>query len=130
MLERWSRLWQVREEVSRALERARQEKLLGNSLEAGITLEADDELRAFLEGFGEDLRYYFLVSQVSFGPAGDAAHRGEQFPSLGIRVQRAAGSKCERCWMYSTKVGEAQDLPGLCERCVPVVEGLRPADVL
>jgi len=130
MLQRWSRLWQVREEISRALELARQEKLLGNSLEAGITLEADDELRAFLEGFGEDLRYYFLVSQVSFGPAGDAAYRGEQFPSLGIHVQRAAGSKCERCWMYSTRVGETQDLPGLCERCVPVVEGLRPADVL
>ncbi|TDI12356.1 MAG: isoleucine--tRNA ligase, partial [Acidobacteria bacterium] len=129
ILERWSRLWQVREEVSRALERARQQSILGNSLEAGIILEVEEEMQSFLEGFGSDLRYYFLVSQVSFGPAGEAAYRGEKLTSVRIHVQHAAGTKCARCWMYSTKVGEAQDLPGLCERCVPTVEALRSADV-
>jgi isoleucyl-tRNA synthetase len=130
MLERWSRLLQVRDEVARALELARQERLLGNSLEAAVTLEADEDLKAFLEGFGEDLRYYLLVSQVSFGPAGEGAYRGEKLPGLAVGVQRAQGSKCERCWMYSPQVGEDTTLPGLCERCAPVVKELLPADAV
>jgi isoleucyl-tRNA synthetase len=130
MLERWSRLWQVRDEVGRALELVRQQGLIGNALEASITLETDDELKGFLEGFGDDLRYYFLVSQVSFGPAGENAHRGEKLTGLAIGVERAEGAKCGRCWMYSTQVGDAEALPNLCERCVPVVKEMLPADVL
>jgi isoleucyl-tRNA synthetase len=129
MLDRWGRLWQVREEVSRALELARQEKILGNSLEACITLEADEDTRTLLEGFGEDLRYYFLVSQIIFGSAGENAHKGERIPGLGVKVERAPGTKCERCWMYSTHVGDAPSLPTLCERCVPAVEGILSTDV-
>jgi isoleucyl-tRNA synthetase len=129
LLERWARLWLVREDISRSLEAARQEKLIGNSLEARVTLEADEELRAFLESFGADLRYYLIVSAVEFGPAREGSQQGEHFPALAIQVDRAPGSKCERCWMYSPDVGGSEPLPNLCERCVPVVEGFLSADV-
>ena len=78
--------------------------------------------------FGADLRYYFIVSSVAFGEAGEGAATSERFPGLKIQVERAAGNKCERCWMYSTRVGEVDALPGLCERCTPTVEGLLSAD--
>jgi isoleucyl-tRNA synthetase len=126
---RWERLWQVREEVSKALEEARRSGLLGNSLEARVILEAGDELASFLRSFGGDLPAYLIVSAVELGPAGDAAIRSQRFPGLAVRVARADGRKCERCWRYSTRVGASASLPSLCERCVPVVESILAADV-
>ncbi|MGD8376474.1 MAG: isoleucine--tRNA ligase [Acidobacteriota bacterium] len=122
--ERWERLWQIREEVSRALETARQAKQVGNSLEACLVLDGDEEAVAFLRSFGEDLRFYLIVSEVRFADPGPDAYRSESVPGLAVGVRRAAGSKCGRCWNYSTHVGESQEMPELCERCLPVVTAL------
>jgi isoleucyl-tRNA synthetase len=122
LLARWSRLWEVREDVSRALETARRGGVIGTSLEASVTLEVDAELDEFLRGFGPDLRYYFIVSAISFGPAGPDAQRSDRLPGLGVKVERAPGDKCGRCWVYSTRVGEVETLPDLCERCVPTLQ--------
>ncbi|HEY0171991.1 MAG TPA: isoleucine--tRNA ligase [Pyrinomonadaceae bacterium] len=111
--ERWARLFEVRDAVLGALEEARTAKLIGSSLEAHVRLEAKRKTFDLLEGYRGELRYLFIVSQVSLtlleeDAAGEAR----------VRVERAAGQKCERCWNYSTFVGEFTRYPAACERCV------------
>jgi isoleucyl-tRNA synthetase len=113
LLERWARLFEVRDAVLRPLEEARTAKLIGSSLEAHVRLEANRATYELLEHHREELRYVFIVSQVSLALLEDAADE-----ELRVRVERAAGQKCERCWNYSTLVGEFTRYPTACERCV------------
>jgi len=111
----WDRLLAVREEVLKALEPLRAAKTISANLEARVTLSASGELGNLLEKYAKDLPALFIVSQVEVEkiPA-DGAQAGE----LQVRAERARGAKCERCWNYSTHVGESADYPTLCERCV------------
>jgi isoleucyl-tRNA synthetase len=112
---RWETLYSVRDEVLRALEEARVRKLIGSSLEARVLLEASRETYEALQSQREELRYLFIVSQVdiSLAPQDEAASS-----QLRVTVERAAGEKCERCWNYSTHVGEFNRYPTVCERCI------------
>ena len=113
LLERWARLFEVRDIVLRALEEARTAKLIGSSLEAHVLLEARRATFELLESYREELRYLFIVSQVSLTLL--EAEAGED---IRVTVERAAGAKCERCWNYSTLVGTFTRYPTACERCV------------
>ena len=118
LLKRWERFIKLREEVSKALEIARQEKLIGTALEAHVTIDADDsETLEFLRSFGDELRFLLITSQVSFGPAGEKGFVSEAVPGLRVAVSRADGEKCERCWNYTTDVGTDEKWPGICSRC-------------
>lgn len=108
LLERWERLFAIRDDVLRALEEARNEKKIGSSLEAKVTLTVNDETAEFLENYADDLRYIFIVSQA-------AIVKGDAF---GVTVEKADGEKCERCWNYSVRVGESAKYPTVCERCI------------
>jgi isoleucyl-tRNA synthetase len=110
--DRWERLFAVRDTVLRALEEARVAKVIGSGLEAHVRLEADRKVLGLLEQYREDLRYLVIVSQVSLTllPEGEGGVR--------VTVERAGGQKCERCWNYSTRVGEFTRYPTVCERCV------------
>jgi isoleucyl-tRNA synthetase len=116
LLARWHRLLDVRDVVLKALEEKRAERLIGASLEAKVTLTAGGELYDFLASFGEQLRAVFIVSQVEL-------LKDEQAP-LAVAVARAEGRKCERCWNYSTTVGENARYPTVCARCVAVLKEL------
>ena len=96
-----------RDEVLRALEEARVAKQIGSSLEAKVTISALRETLSLLRKYEKDLRYIFIVSQVEVVEG-----------SQSITISRAAGEKCERCWNYSTRVGESEAYPTVCERCV------------
>ncbi|HEX8721500.1 MAG TPA: isoleucine--tRNA ligase [Pyrinomonadaceae bacterium] len=111
--ERWARLFEVRDVVLRVLEEARTAKLIGSSLEAHVRLEAKRKTFELLEGYREELRYVFIVSQVSLALLEEEA--GEE---VRVRVARAEGQKCERCWNYSTLVGTFTRYQTACERCV------------
>jgi isoleucyl-tRNA synthetase len=115
----WELLGRVRGEVLKALESARNEKKLINSnLEAKVLLNADLELKAKLKHYLRQLPGLFIVSQVELLTAGGSADfRSEAVPGLEVTVQRADGKKCERCWNYSTHVGENSRYPAICERC-------------
>ncbi len=105
---KWARLIAVRDEVKKALEQARAEKAIGSSLEAAVTLAADAADRALLTAMDPaDLADLFIVSQVTV-EAGEA---------LGVRVARADGQKCPRCWKYDRHAGA----DGLCPRCAKVL---------
>jgi isoleucyl-tRNA synthetase len=113
LVERWSRLYEIRDSVLRALEEARIAKLIGSSLEAHVRLEARRQTFELLESYREELRYLFIVSKVSL-----ALLEEEASEDLRVRVERARGQKCERCWNYSERVGEFTRYPTACERCV------------
>ncbi|MBW4578170.1 MAG: isoleucine--tRNA ligase [Tildeniella nuda ZEHNDER 1965/U140] len=134
---KWQTLAQSRDEVNKVLEKARTDKAIGSSLEAKLLLYTTDaQLKqtlqalnpaASLSGNGVDeLRYLFLTSQVELldSPESlDGLKYSAQTNALQIGVVDADGKKCDRCWNYSTHVGESADHPLLCERCIPALEG-------
>jgi isoleucyl-tRNA synthetase len=116
--ERWTLLVRVRGEVLKVLEAARNAKVISSALEARVVLGADGDLAGLLEEYAGCLPALFIVSQVELSrPQGGAAMRSEAVPGLEVSVRRADGAKCERCWNYSTRVGENSDYPTVCERC-------------
>jgi isoleucyl-tRNA synthetase len=115
----WEKLLVVRTEVLRALEAARNAKTISGALEAKVLLSAGGDLASLLEQYKRWLPALFIVSQVELGNSAPSdAQKSELLPGLGVAVMRADGTKCERCWNYSTHVGEDADYPTVCERCV------------
>jgi len=122
LLERWDRLISIREEVNKALEQARRDEQIGSALQARVTIDSTDgDTLDFLRSFGDDLRFLFITSEVTFGPTGDGAFRSTELPGLAVGVDAAAGSKCERCWNYTDDVGDNGDWPEICARCATAV---------
>ncbi len=115
-LRNWERLIPVRDQVLKALETARQEKIIGAPLEAQVTLRAGDELYPLLAEYEADLPGLFIVSQVNVLDHADA--------TLEVHVKRAEGTKCERCWKYTNDVGREPELPGVCAPCAETVISL------
>jgi isoleucyl-tRNA synthetase len=117
LLATWERLFAVRDEILRALEEARVAKQIGSSLEAKVTISEAGQTLELLREYTSDLRFLFIVSQVELvhGPKS-------------ITVSRAEGEKCERCWNYSTRVGESESYPTVCERCVAALNEIETTD--
>jgi isoleucyl-tRNA synthetase len=117
--ENWGKLLGVRTEVLRALEAARNAKTISGALEAKVILSAGADLAPLLGRYKDMLAALFIVSQVELsGSAIKDAQKSGTIPGLEVAVERADGTKCERCWNYSTHVGENADYPTVCERCV------------
>ena len=112
--EHWDTLIGVREDVLKSLEGARQAKAIGAPLDAHVHLTADSKLAPLLEEYRDDLPGLFIVSQVSL-------RNGAQ-SGLEVRVERAAGEKCERCWKYLPDVGAVAGFPTICRFCAGAVE--------
>ncbi len=110
--EKWNRIINLKELVSKKLEEARSEKLIGHSLNAKVTLYADNEDYEFLIENKDLLMTVFIISGLEIEK--DARKDEEK---IGIKVDVADGEKCERCWMYSTTVGEDKENPSICHRC-------------
>ncbi len=119
--ERYAKLLDIREDVSKALEIARNDKLIGHSLDARVLLEAPAPVRGLLERYKDELATLFIVSQAELGEDIEDGLEGENVAGLKIRIEKARGGKCERCWTYSTSVGHFDDHPSICERCHPTL---------
>ena len=117
--ENWERLMAVRDEVLKSLEAARQAKFIGAPLEAGVHLSAGEDLYPLLEQYAAELPGLFIVSHVTTRRSPD--------PGLAVRVERAPGTKCERCWKYTTDVGSHPELPTICAACAAAVEEIASA---
>ena len=105
--EKWNKIIKVKEEAAKALEVARAEKVIGHSLNAKVIINADKENYEFLKGKEELLQEVFIVSGVEVNEAKE----------FSVEVKTADGEKCERCWMYSTTVGEDKENPTICHKC-------------
>ncbi|HAS8351028.1 TPA: isoleucine--tRNA ligase [Vibrio vulnificus] len=121
----WATLLAVRGEVNKVLEQARADKLIGGSLEAAVTLYADDALAAQLNSLGNELRFVLLTSQADVKPLSAAPESAVNSELGGLRIGfgKAEGSKCPRCWHYATDIGQDSEHPELCGRCVTNVAG-------
>jgi len=117
--EDWATLRIIRDEVLKALEASRNSKLIGTGLEAQVAITASDPVYTVLKRHAEQLRYLFIVSAVTL-----AMGSGNGTSGVHVEVKKADGAKCERCWNYSTRVGEDKSYPTVCERCSAVLNEL------
>jgi isoleucyl-tRNA synthetase len=114
---KWERLLELRDEILKALEAARNAKRISAGLEARVILRSRDGLAELLKEYSSSLPSLLIVSQVDVLPF-DGSVASDVPDTYHIGVERADGKKCERCWNYSTHVGDSSDYPTLCERCV------------
>lgn len=113
--DRWGRILSLRQEVSKAMELARRDKVIGHPLDARVRLTARGETLSFLrdvEGLLEDV---FICSKVEISEGEGASAQGGASDAPAIEVTRAPGAKCPRCWRYSEETGAGPD--EVCPRC-------------
>ncbi|MEG1887425.1 MAG: class I tRNA ligase family protein, partial [Oscillospiraceae bacterium] len=111
-LERWNKIHEIRDEVKKALEESRNQKVIGSSLDAKVILKASGEIYKFLKSCENILPEILIVSELSIEEGAD---------ELAVQVERAGGQKCERCWSFSGTVGQIEGHPTICERCAKVL---------
>ncbi|MEZ9703812.1 isoleucine--tRNA ligase [Vibrio breoganii] len=121
----WSDVQQVRASVNKLLEDARKEKLIGGSLQAEVTLFADDALASKLNKLGDELRFVLLTSRADVAPVSEKSDTAQQTEIEGLFVQVNATEleKCDRCWHHTADVGTIEGHETICGRCVSNVEG-------
>ncbi|GIP36407.1 isoleucine--tRNA ligase [Paenibacillus sp. J2TS4] len=118
---KWSAFMEVRDEVFKALEEARNNKVIGNSLGASLHLYPSEDTAKLLSQF-DRLDQLFIVSDVQLHSTDRIPEDAASFGHLAVRVVPAEGDKCERCWMVTPEVGSNENHPSLCPRCSEVVE--------
>ena len=116
--EKWNKIIDLKNDVAKQLELAREEKVIGHSLNAKVTLFADQDNYDFLKENTELLKQVFIVSGLEI----QQNNRKDAKEKIGIKIEVASGQKCERCWMYSETVGEDKENPTICHRCSQAIK--------
>ena len=109
LVARWSRVREIRAEVTRKLEDVRSEGKIGASLQAELDIYASGEDLAILRGLGDDLRFVLIVSRAT-------VHEGTG--ELRVDIAPSTHAKCPRCWHWRADVGADAEHPEICGRCV------------
>lgn len=104
----------AREKVLKELEIAREEELIGNSLEAKVVLRVPSSQQELLKKYKQELPSFFIVSAVELQSQTDEELKAE--------ISKASGAKCQRCWNFSPYVGKSSEYPHFCKRCEEVVK--------
>ncbi|WNS77101.1 isoleucine--tRNA ligase [Bacillus sp. DTU_2020_1000418_1_SI_GHA_SEK_038] len=121
--EKWTSFMTLRDDVLKALEEARNEKVIGKSLTAKVTMFVDDKTKGLLDSIDENVKQLFIVS--GFEVAGlieDAPENALKFENTAIVISKAEGETCERCWTVTPEVGQVEEFNTLCSRCADVVK--------
>ncbi|MGN0901745.1 MAG: isoleucine--tRNA ligase, partial [Succinivibrio sp.] len=115
----WSRMLTFRNEANKAIETARNNGVIGGSLEACVTVYTKGELLEDLKAIGNELRFVLITSKadVTEDSAPSDAFKSEVL-DCAFTVTKSAAKKCERCWHYEDEVDADPEYPGLCPRCV------------
>ena len=119
---RFGRLMLVRDDVLKALEEARNAKVIGKSLEAKVTVVLPERSAGILAADDIDFAQFFIVSKFEEGEEGKLSSEALQLDYATVLVEKADGDKCDRCWTISESVGTDADHPALCSRCAEVVK--------
>lgn len=112
-IDKWNFIYAARESANKALEDARNEKVIGKSLEAKIIIKSSEADFERYSDLAKQLAEILIVSDVEI-----EKNDGETV----FEVAKAEGGKCERCWCYSKYVGENHEHPTLCQRCAIAIE--------
>jgi isoleucyl-tRNA synthetase len=105
-----SELLKLRAVIGQAIEKARQEKVIGNSLEAAVILKSNSDVTTKISK--EELEEFFILSDLTIEQAAEAS----------AFVTKTSFQKCARCWRHRAAVGKSEANPDLCDRCEAVVE--------
>jgi len=119
LADRWSTLIALKAEVSKAIEIARGEKIVGHSLDCRVDIAVPASMRSLADGYVDELKTLCIISQLSIVDEGTLRNPFEstEYEGVKVAVQKARGGKCERCWNFSETVGMSTEHPALCERC-------------
>ncbi|WP_186577537.1 isoleucine--tRNA ligase [Aquibacillus kalidii] len=119
LTDKWNLFMNVRDDILKALEEARANKVIGKSLEASLKVVAkDNNVKELLAGI-EDLHQLLIVSEADIV---DAAEGAKEYEQVYVHVEKHDAERCERCWVASETVGSNQDYPELCDRCADIVK--------
>ncbi len=121
---KWENIRALRAEMTKALEEARTQKMIGHPLDADVQIQLpDSELKTQVENLTESLNDIFIVSKATLVEKLDeSAYQGKEIEGLFIKVTKATGEKCGRCWRYDDTIGTDTDHPDTCERCATVLK--------
>ena len=123
LLDTWKAFMDFRDKVLKALENARNEKVIGKSLEAKVTIYPSEQVNTMLAALDADLAQLLIVSPDSFSISNEAAPaEAVKFEDVAILVEKADGEVCDRCRQVRTTVGSDEKLPTLCASCAHIVE--------
>ncbi len=123
LAQQWRVIRTVRGEVTKALETARTEKVIGHSLDAAVAVGLDDQLYQHVKPYDEELRSILIVSKAELVQGAiEGAYRSAEVEGVSVKVAPASGDKCSRCWVHSPSVGQEADHPALCDRCYAAVQ--------
>ncbi|MCM3706125.1 isoleucine--tRNA ligase [Cytobacillus firmus] len=121
--DKWTAFMKLRNDVLKALEEARNEKVIGKSLTAKVTLYVNDQAKSLLDSIQENLQQLFIVSGFEVaGSLSDAPENAVKFENTAIVVSKAEGETCDRCWTVTPEVGKTEGYDTLCPRCADVVK--------
>lgn len=128
LVENWTEFMKFRDDVLKALEEARNDKLIGKSFEACVDVYPTAETKAVFDKLNTDMRQILIVSKLNILD-GEAPADAKDFETAKLVVKRAEGEVCQRCRMTRNDVGADAQLPTLCGRCAEIVEENFPEEV-
>ncbi|WP_144548916.1 isoleucine--tRNA ligase [Bacillus sp. X1(2014)] len=121
--EKWTEFMKLRDDVLKALEEARNQKVIGKSLTAKVTLYVNEKSKALLDSIEENMKQLFIISGFEVaGAYEDAPENAVKLETAAIVITKAEGETCERCWIVTPEVGQDPEHPTLCPRCAEVVK--------
>lgn len=123
LVDKWTKIMELRDDILKALEEARNAKVIGKSLQAKISLYVNEATKDLLDSISENLQQIFIVSGFEVaGTYEGAPEEALKLDTAAIVVSKAEGETCERCWVVTTEVGQDQDHPTVCPRCAHIVK--------
>jgi len=124
----WDLLWKIRGEITKAMEFARKEKRIGLALDAKVLIRPPEDMSNFLREHRDLLKEITIVSQLDFAEdldiGDDLVWQSDEIQGFAVKVIRALGKKCARCWTWSEDVGSDPAWPDVCGRCARVLRTL------
>ena len=123
ILELWNNFMPLRDNVLKALEEARNEKLIGKSFEAKVTLYPNEATKVLFEALNTNLEQVLIVSGLEIASSQEETpEKAINFESMAVLVEKATGETCQRCRAVKEDVGSHEKLANLCHRCATIVE--------
>ncbi|MEG0732262.1 MAG: isoleucine--tRNA ligase [Vagococcus sp.] len=123
ILDLWNNFMSLRDNVLKALEEARNEKLIGKSFEAKVTIYPSEPIKVLTEALNTNLAQVLIVSDFEVAAINaEVPEKAIKFDDVAILVEHATGETCQRCRAIKEDVGSHEKLPTLCHRCASIVE--------
>ncbi|SFC05583.1 Isoleucyl-tRNA synthetase [Bacillus sp. OV322] len=120
--EKWSAFMDLRNDVLKALEEARNKKIIGKSLNAKVAVYVNEKTKQLLNSIEESFEQLFIVSAFEVSDIEKAPEGALSLEHATITVTKAEGETCERCWNVTEEVGQVEEYPTLCPRCASVIK--------